>query len=245
MVMCPRAGCWCTHSYNKVNGVRRNSQAPSSSLILSCAKWAKLASWLQVPSCANKELLTGLLREQWKFQGYVSAGHLPVASAAQFRSDPSSYPLSGLPVSRHECRTPPLVWWRQVVSDCIAIQQVHTTHHYANSLPEAASMALRAGTDLDLCGGRFHLGIGPCWLRFTYVTPVLITKLRMETAGQVWRLHAPSHDSGGERAGLGGSGGRRRAKGESKRLFVESPWSQCIGACQRFGHPPRLDKQTL
>ena len=71
---------------------------------------------LIVPTCAicsrsaNKELLTGLLRDQWKFTGYV-------------------------------------------VSDCIAIQQVHTTHHFANSLPEAASMALRAGTDLDLCGG--------------------------------------------------------------------------------------------
>jgi hypothetical protein len=49
--------------------------------------------------------------------------------------------------------------------------------------------------------------------------------VRVNTAGQVWRLHAPPHDGGGERAGLGGSGGRRRAEGESKRLFVESPWS--------------------
>eukprot|EP01047_Picozoa_sp_COSAG01_P034569 COSAG01_NODE_2603_length_7393_cov_39.196874_6_plen_207_part_00 len=32
---------------------------------------------------------------------------------------------------------------------------------------------------------RFHLGIGPCWLRFTYITPVLIKKLRMQTARQV------------------------------------------------------------
>ena len=43
--------------------------------------------------------------------------------------------------------------YTQVVSDCIAIQQVHTTHHFANSLPEAAAMSLSAGTDLDLCGG--------------------------------------------------------------------------------------------
>jgi beta-glucosidase len=70
-------------SYNKVNGV---------------------------PSCANKALLTDLLRGEWRFAGYI-------------------------------------------VSDCIAIQQVHTTHHFANSLPEAAAMSLRAGTDLDLCGG--------------------------------------------------------------------------------------------
>jgi hypothetical protein len=30
--------------------------------------------------------------------------------------------------------------------------------------------------------------------------------------------------------------------GESKRLVVESPWSQFTSECQRFGHPPRLDK---
>ena len=40
-----------------------------------------------------------------------------------------------------------------VVSDCIAIQQVHTTHFFANSLNEAAAMCLEAGTDWDLCGG--------------------------------------------------------------------------------------------
>eukprot|EP01047_Picozoa_sp_COSAG01_P036068 COSAG01_NODE_2799_length_7053_cov_21.482456_11_plen_155_part_00 len=30
--------------------------------------------------------------------------------------------------------------------------------------------------------------------------------------------------------------------GESKRLVVESPWSQFTSECQRFGLPPRLDK---
>jgi hypothetical protein len=35
-----------------------------------------------------------------------------------------------------------------------------------------------------MCGGRLHLGSGPCWLRLTYVTPVLITRLRMDTPGQ-------------------------------------------------------------
>jgi hypothetical protein len=30
--------------------------------------------------------------------------------------------------------------------------------------------------------------------------------------------------------------------GESKRLVVESPWSQFTRECQRFGHPPRPDK---
>ena len=40
-----------------------------------------------------------------------------------------------------------------MVSDCIAIQQVHTTHFFANSLNEAAAMCLEAGTDWDLCGG--------------------------------------------------------------------------------------------
>jgi hypothetical protein len=38
---------------------------------------------------------------------------------------------------------------------------------------------------------RLRLGIGPHWLRFTYVTPVLITKLRMENVRtQVAALHA-------------------------------------------------------
>jgi hypothetical protein len=32
------------------------------------------------------------------------------------------------------------------------------------------------------------------------------------------------------------------AEGESRRLVVESPWSQLTSACQRFGHPPRLAK---
>jgi hypothetical protein len=30
--------------------------------------------------------------------------------------------------------------------------------------------------------------------------------------------------------------------GESKRRVVESPWSQLTSECQRFEHPPRLDK---
>jgi hypothetical protein len=33
----------------------------------------------------------------------------------------------------------------------------------------------------SLCAQRFQLGIGPHWLRFTYGTPVLITRWRMET----------------------------------------------------------------
>ena len=56
-----------------------------------------------VPSCANRKLLTDLLRDEWGFQGYI-------------------------------------------VSDCIAIQQVHTTHFFANSLEEAAALSLEAGT---------------------------------------------------------------------------------------------------
>jgi hypothetical protein len=30
--------------------------------------------------------------------------------------------------------------------------------------------------------------------------------------------------------------------GESERLVVESAWPQFTSECQRFGHPPRLDK---
>jgi hypothetical protein len=36
---------------------------------------------------------------------WVSAGHPPVSSAAQFQRNLPSYSLSGLPVSRHECHT--------------------------------------------------------------------------------------------------------------------------------------------
>jgi|EP01049_Picozoa_sp_SAG25_P007249 hypothetical protein len=41
---------------------------------------------------------------------------------------------------------------------------------------------------------------------------------------------------------IGDSGKFALAAGESKRLVVESPWSQLTSECQRFGHPPRLDK---
>jgi hypothetical protein len=33
--------------------------------------------------------------------------------------------------------------------------------------------------------------------------------------------------------------------GESKRLVVESPWSQLPSECRRCRHPPRLDKEPL
>ncbi len=44
--------------------------------------------------------------------------------------------------------------WRfkgYVVSDCDAIEDIYTGHHYANSLAEASAKAVQAGTDLD-CG---------------------------------------------------------------------------------------------
>jgi hypothetical protein len=40
----------------------------------------------------------------------------------------------------------------------------------------------------------------------------------------------------------GGSAGTLHTAGESKRLVVESPWSQLTSECQRFRYPPRLDK---
>jgi hypothetical protein len=36
--------------------------------------------------------------------------------------------------------------------------------------------AVIEGRSAELCAGRFHLWRGPFWLRFTYVTPVLVTK---------------------------------------------------------------------
>jgi hypothetical protein len=54
----------------------------------------------------------------------------------------------------------------------------------AESDAQAASNS-RPGQRQLVRARRFHLGIGSYRLRFTYVTPVLITKLRMETARQV------------------------------------------------------------
>jgi hypothetical protein len=50
--------------------------------------------------------------------------------------------------------------------------------------PRARPAGLGGAAPMDVSGS-IHLGIGPFWLRFTYVTPVVITKLRMETPGQV------------------------------------------------------------
>lgn len=62
-----------------------------------------------VPCCADRFLLTDLLREEWGFRGYV-------------------------------------------VSDCGAISCIREPHHYAETLPIAAAMAVSAGCDMD-CGG--------------------------------------------------------------------------------------------
>ncbi len=41
-----------------------------------------------------------------------------------------------------------------VVSDCGAVRDIFSAHHYASSLPEAAAMAVKAGCDLD-CGSEY------------------------------------------------------------------------------------------
>jgi beta-glucosidase len=64
-----------------------------------------------VPACANRELLTDLLRTKWNFTGFV-------------------------------------------VSDCGAIGDVYSSHHFAGSALEAAEFCLKAGCDWN-CGGTF------------------------------------------------------------------------------------------
>jgi beta-glucosidase len=65
-----------------------------------------------VPDCANSFLLTGLLRTQWGFEGYV-------------------------------------------VSDCGAIGDIWSQHHYVKTPEEAAAAAVKAGCDL-CCGGDYN-----------------------------------------------------------------------------------------
>jgi hypothetical protein len=35
------------------------------------------------------------------------------------------------------------------------------------------------------------------------------------------------------------------AVSQSKRLVVETPWSQVTSECQQFGHPPRLNNSPF
>ncbi|XP_065825984.1 uncharacterized protein [Oscarella lobularis] len=65
-----------------------------------------------VPACANRELLTDLLRDRWNFTGFV-------------------------------------------VSDCGALGNVYSRHHFAGSEMEAAEFSLKAGCDWN-CGGTFR-----------------------------------------------------------------------------------------
>ena len=65
----------------------------------------------------------------------------------------------------------------------------------------------------------------PYWLRFTYVTPVLIKKLRMETPGQLFAEHGGS--------GPSISGYRERAI----RFYEQSGWrtagARAFPSCMR------------
>ncbi|HUA65337.1 MAG TPA: glycoside hydrolase family 3 C-terminal domain-containing protein [Alphaproteobacteria bacterium] len=65
-----------------------------------------------VPCCANRFLLSNILRNQWGFDGYI-------------------------------------------VSDCDAIHDIYSGHHYADSLPAAAAAAVKAGCDI-CCGGSYN-----------------------------------------------------------------------------------------
>eukprot|EP01047_Picozoa_sp_COSAG01_P034859 COSAG01_NODE_2639_length_7326_cov_15.912550_9_plen_214_part_00 len=85
---------------------------------------------------------------------------------------------------------------------------------------------------------RFNLVHGPFWLKFTYATPVLITKLRMEMPGQGAPRVVPSLPLPAPPPRQRGSWWWRRwcpcQAGESKRLVVESPWSLFISTCQQY-----------
>eukprot|EP01047_Picozoa_sp_COSAG01_P048539 COSAG01_NODE_4738_length_4782_cov_14.714072_5_plen_343_part_00 len=80
---------------------------------------------------------------------------------------------------------------------------------------------------------RYHDGS-----RGDFEIPAMDVSVGTVPAGSSWRrnpIPACNCDQGMD-DGHGGCGG------ESERLVVESPWSQLTSECQRFGHPPRLDK---
>jgi len=65
-----------------------------------------------VPCCANRFLLSDLLRDKWGFDGYI-------------------------------------------VSDCDAVHDIYSGHHFADSLPAGAAAAVKAGCDI-CCGGSYN-----------------------------------------------------------------------------------------
>eukprot|EP01047_Picozoa_sp_COSAG01_P028674 COSAG01_NODE_1935_length_8863_cov_22.221563_8_plen_205_part_00 len=79
--------------------------------------------------------------------------------------------------------------------------------------------------------GRFHGVRGLFWLRFTYVAPVLVTKLRMETPGPRPRRCASS--AAGAR---GWRGSVRRRRGASARRGRRSSTPRCRRSCRYAAH---------
>lgn len=77
-----------------------------------------------VPSCANSELLTELLREKWGFDGFVV-------------SDCSMYSICFFCI--------------YLLTFLDAVSQVYTDHHFARSNVEAAVFCAKAGCDWN-CG---------------------------------------------------------------------------------------------
>jgi beta-D-xylosidase 4 len=82
-----------------------------------------------IPSCADSWLLTDILRDTFKFDGYVS----------HFYSDGCSFKFEAL------------LFCRYVTGDCDAVLCVQLYHKYTNTTDKTCAAVMSAGTDVD-CG---------------------------------------------------------------------------------------------
>ncbi|KAK4751875.1 hypothetical protein SAY87_020673 [Trapa incisa] len=114
-------------------------QPPFKSCVIDGNVASVMCSYNQVngkPTCADPDLLTGVIRGQWKLNGLV-------VIACVLDS------LCGL------CSDQSLWHCRYIVADCDSVEVLFNSQHYTKTPEEAAAVAILAGLDLD-CG--FFLG---------------------------------------------------------------------------------------
>eukprot|EP01052_Picozoa_sp_SAG31_P022270 SAG31_NODE_1763_length_7322_cov_21.697633_3_plen_463_part_00 len=97
-----------------------------------------------VPMCGNRRMLTDKLRTEWGTFLRISSQSWSVLVC--------SVPSRQCIIISTQCLLPGHSGW--VVSDCGAISNIATQHHFVNSTVEAAALALTAGCDIQ-CDSAF------------------------------------------------------------------------------------------